>query len=279
MMRRLVRWQGLALASVLGGLARAVGGGQKGYAVWRKVAVTTGLLVVVGGVAVATGAIPAGDGTVRACYATNANLTRTKGDVRVVDEGDSCKANEKELSWNQRGQAGEPGPPGPPGPAGSGDPDTVAGPDSSISFTLEGLTSDEVAVLAFELGLKNEGSFGSGGGGGAGKVTFEDVQITKPVDKTTPKLLLAVATGEHFKKAVLHFRTRGEKPFEYLSYELTDVLVSSNRVLTPTSNGGPIERVSLSFAKIEIEQTEQGPDGKPLPPTKAGYDLKANKPE
>jgi hypothetical protein len=70
-------------------------------------------LAVVGGVSVATGAIPSGDGTIQACYGSN-------GEVRVIDKeaGTACNKGWRPLDWNQQGVQGEVGPQGPQGPKG-----------------------------------------------------------------------------------------------------------------------------------------------------------------
>lgn len=78
--------------------------------------------------AVAYAAIPAGDGTVNACYATGSLLGPPKGTVRVVDEGERCRANELALQWNQAGQPGPQGPQGLQGPEGAQGAPGPAGP-------------------------------------------------------------------------------------------------------------------------------------------------------
>jgi Collagen triple helix repeat (20 copies) len=76
-----------------------------------------GILATVG---VAYAAIPGADGTIQGCYATSGGVLGipSKGDLRVVDSGTDCRANEQAISWNQRGPAGDTGPAGPVGPAG-----------------------------------------------------------------------------------------------------------------------------------------------------------------
>jgi hypothetical protein len=55
------------------------------------------VLALTAGIGVAIGAIPASDGTITACY------SKANGDLRVIDSeaGQTCKASENELSWNQ----------------------------------------------------------------------------------------------------------------------------------------------------------------------------------
>lgn len=117
----------------------------------------------------------------------------------------------------------------------------------------------------------------SGGGGGAGKVSMQDLHfVTKTVDKSSPKLFLAGATGEHIKDATLYVRKAGSSA-DYLKITLTDVLVSSYQTGGSGGNEIPTESVSLNFAKIQISYTGMDAEGKLLPAVNVGYDILANK--
>jgi hypothetical protein len=73
-------------------------------------------------------AIPGTDGVVNGCYAVTEGLLLgpSKGELRVVESGESCRSYETALSWNQEGPKGDPGPPGPKGdPCLSSDPACV----------------------------------------------------------------------------------------------------------------------------------------------------------
>lgn len=67
-------------------------------------------------------AIPSSDGSIKACYAKQQSsvlgIPYHKGEVRIVDSGEGCRAYESAISWNQKGQPGPAGPQGPAGPAG-----------------------------------------------------------------------------------------------------------------------------------------------------------------
>jgi type VI secretion system secreted protein Hcp len=54
---------------------------------------------------------------------------------------------------------------------------------------------DEIEVLSFSWGVANSGSTPSGGGGGAGKAAFQDLSFVHDIDKATPALFKACATG------------------------------------------------------------------------------------
>ena len=117
----------------------------------------------------------------------------------------------------------------------------------------------------------------SGGGGGAGKVSMQDLHfVTKTVDKSSPKLFLAGATGEHIKDATLYVRKAGSSS-DYLVIKLTDILVSSYQTGGSGGSDIPTESVSLNFAKIQISYTGMDAEGKLLPAVDAGWDVLQNK--
>lgn len=135
-----------------------------------------------------------------------------------------------------------------------------------------------IDVSSFSWGASQPGGFHSGGGGGAGKVSYSDISFTKGADKASPVLMEFCATGDHLKKAVLYVRKAGKEAQEYYQVTLQDILISS------FSNGGHSggdssvsETFSLNFAKIQFEYKEQDATGKLLGSSKGGYDLKAGK--
>ena len=137
---------------------------------------------------------------------------------------------------------------------------------------------DEIDVLSFSWGASNSGTMAFGGGGGAGKVNMQDFHFTMNLNKATPKLILACASGEHIKKAVLTVRKAGKEQHEFLKVTFSDILVSSYQ--TSGSGGGgeiPMESISLNYTKVEFEYKEQKPDGTLGGAVKAGWDTKANK--
>jgi type VI secretion system secreted protein Hcp len=98
------------------------------------------------------------------------------------------------------------------------------------------------------------------------------------VNNASPKLMLACASGEHIKKAVLTCRKAGKDQQEFMVVTMNDLLVSSYQ--TGGSGHGdivPTDQISLNFAKIEISYKPQKPDGTLGAATIAGWDVKANK--
>jgi type VI secretion system secreted protein Hcp len=136
----------------------------------------------------------------------------------------------------------------------------------------------EIELESWSFGETNQGSFSRSGGGGAGKVNMQDFHFTMLVNKASPKLFLACATGEHIKSAKLTCRKAGKTQQEFLKITFSDLLVSSYQAGGSSSSDVlPTDQISLNFAKIEFEYAEQGLDGSLKGSVKTGYDLKAGK--
>jgi type VI secretion system secreted protein Hcp len=136
----------------------------------------------------------------------------------------------------------------------------------------------EIDVESWSWGESQVGTHSGGGGGGAGKVQMQDFHFVMKINKASPKLMLACATGQHVKKAVLTCRKAGGKQEDFLKVTMSDLLVSSYQ----TGGSGhsdivPTDQISLNYSKIEIEYKEQKPDGSLGGTVKAGYDIKQNK--
>jgi len=138
---------------------------------------------------------------------------------------------------------------------------------------------NEIELESFSWGASQPAAAAQLSGRGAGKVSMEDFHVVKRVDKASPKLMLACASGEHVKSAVLTCRKAGKEQQEYLKITLSDVLVSSYRASgSAGSDVVPMEEVSLNFSKVEFEYKEQKPDGTLGGTIKAGWNLREMKP-
>ena len=136
----------------------------------------------------------------------------------------------------------------------------------------------ELDLESFSWGATNSGSAGHGGGSGQGKVLPADFTFTKRIDKSSPVLMIACATGQHFKEVTLTVRKAGAGQQEYLKFKMHVVLVSAYQTGGSGGGGGVImEQVAMNFAKLEMVYKEQKPDGSLGGETKQGYDFAANK--
>jgi type VI secretion system secreted protein Hcp len=136
---------------------------------------------------------------------------------------------------------------------------------------------NEIEVESWSFGETNAGTHAGGSGGGAGKVAMQDFHFVMKVNKASPKLFLACATGEHIPDAKLTCRKAGKEQQEFLIYKFTDLLIASYQ--TGGSGHGdvvPTDQISFNFGKIEVEYKPQNADGALGGSIPAGYNLKTN---
>lgn len=137
---------------------------------------------------------------------------------------------------------------------------------------------DEIDIESWSWGASNPGSMGVGGGGGTGKVSFTDLNFVHRLDKASPNLWKACATGEHIKEATLTSAKQGKGPQDFLIVKMNDVLITSVSVSESSGAGSvPMENVSLQCAKVDLEYKPQKPDGSLDAGIHFKYDIKANK--
>ena len=136
---------------------------------------------------------------------------------------------------------------------------------------------DEIVALGWSWGVTQSGTIGSGGGGGQGKASFHDFNFTHHVDKASPVLMKACATGEHIKEATITVRKAGKGQQEYLIIKLSDVIVTSVALGVGGDDAAGEESVAIRFAKVDLEYKPQKPDGSLDVGVHFKYDIKANK--
>jgi type VI secretion system secreted protein Hcp len=133
---------------------------------------------------------------------------------------------------------------------------------------IEGESTDtahprEIELLSYSFGVTQAGSVVGGSGGGAGKATFQDFHFVSRLQKSSPKLFLACATGQHIKFATMSVRSTEKRFPDFYKVQLTDVLVSSFEEggSADGAENVPLEQISLNFAKIEIDYSVQDTKG------------------
>ena len=140
---------------------------------------------------------------------------------------------------------------------------------------------DEIDVLSWSWGVSQSGTTahgaggGAGAGAGAGKATFRELSFTHHIDRASPSLMQACATGKRLPDATITVRAAGEDQREYLVVTMTDVLVTSVSVSLVAEGGESMEVVALTFAKVDLEYKPQAPDGGLAAGVHFTYDLAA----
>jgi type VI secretion system secreted protein Hcp len=134
----------------------------------------------------------------------------------------------------------------------------------------------EIEVLSWSWGVSNAGEMRGGSGGGEGKASFHDLSFTHNIDKASPVLLQACATGVHLKEATITHRKAGKGQQEFLIVKMSDVIITGV-AHGDTSDGGHAENVTLTFAKVDFQYKPQKPDGTLDAGIHFKYDIKGNK--
>ena len=141
---------------------------------------------------------------------------------------------------------------------------------------------DWIEVLSYSSGVTQpaSGSASTAGGRSAERCDHQDFNVTKVLDKASPKLALFGCNGTHIKEIKVELcRAVGDKQ-KYMEYKLNDVIVSSYQTGGSAQGGEtlPMETVSFNFGKIEwIYTATDQKTGKPKGDVKANWDTVANK--
>ena len=136
---------------------------------------------------------------------------------------------------------------------------------------------DEIDVLAWSWGGTQTANWHMGGGGGAGKVTVQPLSFTKYIDTASCDLFLCLCNGKHISKGTLVVRKAGHDPLEYLKIIMEDIIVTSVSTGGSGGNDRLTENVSLSFAKVRYEYTQQAATGGAGAKPKMGWDIAGNR--
>jgi len=120
-------------------------------------------------------------------------------------------------------------------------------------------------IESFSQGLTKPGGGATGTERRRGDVILHDINISKNLDKSSPKLQEAVAKGKVFPKVEIHvtasYTDAGR--VTYLAYELKNVQVTSYSIGgSGQSEQVPSEQMSLNFEEIKQTYTENDSAGK-----------------
>jgi type VI secretion system secreted protein Hcp len=128
--------------------------------------------------------------------------------------------------------------------------------------------------MSWSWGLTNAGP---NSGGAAGKASFHDLSFVHHIDKASPVLIQACATGVHLKDATITHRKAGKGQQEFLIVKMNDVIITSVTHGGSSADNGYPENVSLVFAKVDLEYKPQKADGSLDAGLHFKYDIKGNK--
>ena len=140
---------------------------------------------------------------------------------------------------------------------------------------------DWIQLLSFSTDITHPSTAGTGGAAATpARADFHDFSIVKYLDKTSPKLALASASGFRVSEIKLELCRAGGDKFKFMEYKM------NNCVITSWKNGGnaravdvvPVEEVAFHFGKIQYTYSQQKrPDGSGGGNVTSNWDLMANK--
>jgi type VI secretion system secreted protein Hcp len=142
--------------------------------------------------------------------------------------------------------------------------------------SLDSKHKDEVEILSWSWGVTNAGPIRAGSGAGAGKATFHDFNFVHRIDKASPILMKACATGQHIKEATITVRKAGKGQQEFLIIKMNDVIVTGVNLSSAGDASDNAEHVALQFAKVDLEYKPQKRDGSLDAGLHFKYDIKRN---
>ncbi len=134
---------------------------------------------------------------------------------------------------------------------------------------------EEVVILSLSWGVSRSISL-TGGSRDTGVASFSDVSIQKEADSASSDLFAACTKATPLDEIVITFvKDAGDDQIDYLTYTLSNCLISSYQVSGSSGGGNPMESVSISFNKIKALYKKQEDDHSSSSDHEAEYDLMA----
>jgi type VI secretion system secreted protein Hcp len=133
-----------------------------------------------------------------------------------------------------------------------------------------------IDILSWSFAANQTGSAASGGGAGSGRVSIQDLTITKKVDKSSPLLFQHCCDGTHITDGKLTVRKAGGEALEYMKVFMEKIYVTGYQTTGSDGQDSLVEQITLSFKKVGIRYTPQLDDGSGDADTGKGWDVGAN---
>lgn len=103
------------------------------------------------------------------------------------------------------------------------------------------------------------------------------IEITKTADNSVAALFKEAMTGSAGQEAILTFvRTGADKVQEFMSYKLTDCIISGYALDAP-KEAEPVEVITLSYSAIEVSYKDHDASNKAGNVQRVRYDVKTAK--
>lgn len=132
-------------------------------------------------------------------------------------------------------------------------------------------------IKSFSWGASQPGNMGSGGGGGAGKVCFNDLLINAVIDKSTAAILKHCSNGKHITKVEVSICKAGGKQVEYARITLEEVLVTAVQFTGTPDDEAIGVTYAFQAARVKQQYWEQGASGAKGAENSTAWNIKENK--
>lgn len=123
-----------------------------------------------------------------------------------------------------------------------------------------------IEIQSFSFDVENPTTIGSAtGGAGAGKIKFNAFQVTRNIDRATPKVFQNLCSGAHYKTVTISLRKAGaSQSVEYMRMEFNTVFGTKLAiVLSGSDEDYPKETITFVYGSLQIKYTPLKPDGTP----------------
>jgi type VI secretion system secreted protein Hcp len=143
-------------------------------------------------------------------------------------------------------------------------------------------TSRETAIdiLSFSFGAEMVAAYqaaASGKESRTGRAKFNNLTITKVVDKTTPILFDHCVTGDVLEEVTLFYdKAVNDAQEDFFTVQMTDAVITN--ISMNGSQENPVESISFAFQKVKVGYAPEKDDGMLDGMVFKGYDLDTLKP-
>jgi type VI secretion system secreted protein Hcp len=136
---------------------------------------------------------------------------------------------------------------------------------------------DWTDIVTFSWGASQPGSMVSGGGGGVGKASFNDLNVSASIDKAAPAILKNCISGKHLSKVEISVCKAGGQQIEYTRITLEEVLVTGVNYTGDPKTETLNVQYAFQAAKVKQQCWEQTDKGGKGAETQVGWNIKENK--
>jgi type VI secretion system Hcp family effector len=135
-------------------------------------------------------------------------------------------------------------------------------------------------IQSFSWGANQRGAMATGGGGNAGRASFNDLSVVAYMDKSSAAIIKNCANGKHLTKVEISACKTGGTQIEFMRVTLEEVLVTSAHV-TGVDPGDAADRLLMNYgfqaARVKKQYWEQTDTGGKGAEVSVGWNVKENK--